>query len=214
MRTTKLVLLFAFVVFGVLAATEPAPRYLEELRIGGGYGDAEDGGADFEKDGDIVTDGTLFSGAGVVDTSNAVLWLRATGSGNRSVYINPTSSDGGLVQVGLFRQDVTSGLRRFVIFPGDGSGTLNVSINAESGDLTTVGDGTFEGGDVTAGVDGDTRGVVTAWDGAGGNTPGVVKLGSPGGNIFYLFVDDSGRLRINNAMPASSTDGVVVGGQL
>jgi len=35
------------------------PRYLEELRIGGGYGDPVDGGADFEHDGDIHTDGEV-----------------------------------------------------------------------------------------------------------------------------------------------------------
>jgi len=35
------------------------PRYIEELRIGGGYGDSADGGADFEQDGDILTDGDL-----------------------------------------------------------------------------------------------------------------------------------------------------------
>ncbi len=35
------------------------PRYLEELRTGGGYGDSVDGGADFEADGDILTDGHI-----------------------------------------------------------------------------------------------------------------------------------------------------------
>ncbi len=33
------------------------PRYIEELRVGGGYGESVDGGADFEKDGGIYTDG-------------------------------------------------------------------------------------------------------------------------------------------------------------
>ena len=37
----------------------PNPRYLEELRVGGGYGDSVDGGADFEKNGDIRTNGDL-----------------------------------------------------------------------------------------------------------------------------------------------------------
>jgi hypothetical protein len=37
----------------------PNPRTLEELRIGGGYGDPADGGADFEKNGAIATDGGL-----------------------------------------------------------------------------------------------------------------------------------------------------------
>lgn len=40
-------------------AIGPNPRYVEELRIGGGAGDAVDGGADFEKNGDISTDGNV-----------------------------------------------------------------------------------------------------------------------------------------------------------
>ncbi len=36
-----------------------SPRYLEELAIGGGFGEAVDGGADFEKNGDISTDGSV-----------------------------------------------------------------------------------------------------------------------------------------------------------
>jgi hypothetical protein len=35
------------------------PRYLEELRIGGGYGSAPDGGADFDGAGNIAASGTL-----------------------------------------------------------------------------------------------------------------------------------------------------------
>jgi hypothetical protein len=35
------------------------PRYIEELRVGGGYGELVDGGADFEQDGDIYTDGDV-----------------------------------------------------------------------------------------------------------------------------------------------------------
>lgn len=35
------------------------PRYLEELRIGGGYGSAPDGGADFDQAGNIAANGGL-----------------------------------------------------------------------------------------------------------------------------------------------------------
>ena len=48
------------------------PRYLEELRIGGGYGDAADGGADFEKDGDVVTDGSVRASELVLGEGKAV----------------------------------------------------------------------------------------------------------------------------------------------
>ena len=47
------VVLVGAVVLGIGAN----PRYIEELRIGGGYGDPADGGADFEAAGDILTDG-------------------------------------------------------------------------------------------------------------------------------------------------------------
>lgn len=40
-------------------AIGPSPRYLEELSIGGGYGDSTDGGADFKKTGDISTNGNM-----------------------------------------------------------------------------------------------------------------------------------------------------------
>ena len=37
----------------------PHPRYLEELRIGGGYNSSPDGGADFDKAGNIAANGSL-----------------------------------------------------------------------------------------------------------------------------------------------------------
>lgn len=37
----------------------PHPRYLEELRIGGGYNSNPDGGADFDKAGNIAANGSL-----------------------------------------------------------------------------------------------------------------------------------------------------------
>ncbi|HOT50506.1 MAG TPA: hypothetical protein PLI07_05985, partial [Candidatus Hydrogenedentes bacterium] len=41
------------------------PRYLEELRIGGGYHEAADGGADFDKAGNISTDGSVVADGGL-----------------------------------------------------------------------------------------------------------------------------------------------------
>lgn len=40
----------------------PHPRYLEELRIGGGYNSSPDGGADFDKTGNIAANGSLSIG--------------------------------------------------------------------------------------------------------------------------------------------------------
>ena len=53
------------------------PRYIEELRIGGGWGDTVDGGADFEADGDILTDGTLSIGGAVAGVGDGSLTVKA-----------------------------------------------------------------------------------------------------------------------------------------
>jgi len=54
-----------------------APRYIEELRIGGGYGDSADGGTDFEQDGDILTDGSFSVGGTVSGAADSSLTIRA-----------------------------------------------------------------------------------------------------------------------------------------
>jgi hypothetical protein len=118
------------IVIGVCAlallAVGSNPHYLEELRIGGGYGEPVDGGADFDRAGNIVTDGSV----------------------------------------------------------------------------------TAEGGSVEAGRDSSVRGVMTGWDGSGGNAPGCLKLGSANGTVGYLFVsNDRAGLRIHSALPTSDTDG-------
>ena len=81
-------------ILGLLFAAAPNPRYLEELAIGGGFGDAADGGAIFERDGDILTDGKITAGATSVDAAslslphgtapttpvNGDLWTTTTGT--------------------------------------------------------------------------------------------------------------------------------------
>ena len=42
-----------------LPSIGPNPRFLEELRLGGGYGSSPDGGADFDKQGNAAFDGDL-----------------------------------------------------------------------------------------------------------------------------------------------------------
>ena len=43
--------------------------------------------------------------------------------------------------------------------------------------------------------------------------PAYIALRQANGNIAYLFVDNTGDLRIHNAIPTSDNDGNVVGGQ-
>ena len=60
MRDKLAIVWCALVLAGaVLLGIGANPRYIEELRTGGGYGDSVDGGADFEADGDILTDGEV-----------------------------------------------------------------------------------------------------------------------------------------------------------
>jgi hypothetical protein len=56
MRNRVVLIGLCIVLFTAIGA---APRYLEELRIGGGYGEPTDGGADFESNGDLLTNGDL-----------------------------------------------------------------------------------------------------------------------------------------------------------
>jgi len=91
----------------------------------------------------------------------------------------------------------------------------NVSINNDQiygsgGSLIMLGMDTIN---VNIGVDGVTRGTLTLWDGASGNTPGYIKIHSPNGTSWYLFVEDDGTVKVHNAVPAANTDGSAVGGQ-
>lgn len=68
-------------------------------------------------------------------------------------------------------------------------------------------------GKLVSGVDSTRRGLLTLWDGAGGNTPGCMKIHSPNGTAWYVFVEDDGTLKIHNALPTQNSDGTVVGAQ-
>jgi len=67
---------------------------------------------------------------------------------------------------------------------------------------------------IDIGTDGVDRGVLTLWDGAGENTPGYIKIGSPDGTIWYLFVEDDGTIKVHNAAPTQIADGSAVGDQI
>lgn len=105
----------------------------------------------------------------------------------------------------------------YIDSPADGSlGTIYTAAATHTlnvPNLKALGDAKFDGGDVDAGTDGANRGVYTAWDGAGGNAPGCVKLCSPNGTAWYVFVEDDGTLKVHSALPTANTDGSVVGAQ-
>jgi hypothetical protein len=66
---------------------------------------------------------------------------------------------------------------------------------------------------LTLGTNSATQGTLTLWDGAGGNTPGYIKIHSPNGTAWYLFVEDDGTVKVHNAAPTQNSDGSVVGTQ-
>jgi len=82
------------------------------------------------------------------------------------------------------------------------------------GDATSSGDYLASGGAITAGADGSERGILTTWDGSGGNTPGTWLTHSPDGTAYYLFVTDTGGLRYHTSLPTSNSDGTAVAGSM
>jgi hypothetical protein len=318
MRKTAVVM--ALCGLALIAAVGTNPRYLEELCIGGGLGDAADGGADFEADGDILTDGdivtkgdvsagedgasnhnvsvtagtgndaaldlfesdanhggaVLFDGGtdtlriGTRDGSASVVDALQIEQGSSNVAIagdvavnggDVTSSasiltlkpsGGGFVDVvggpgklRIFREaaadtsldfymwnaansskvfgeifcvvaDSTTGSEdgRFSLcLTENGTMRYNRFVVNSAGDGTFVGDVMVDGGSISVGVDTSVRGTLAAWDGAGGNAPGCIKLASPNGTVWYVFVEDDGTVKVNGTLPTQNSDGTSVGDQ-
>lgn len=69
MKKKHLVLLGALCV-ALIAAIGTAPRYIEELVIGGGYDDPVDGGTWLEKDGDVLASGSMTADGDVAAGGN------------------------------------------------------------------------------------------------------------------------------------------------
>jgi hypothetical protein len=69
------------------------------------------------------------------------------------------------------------------------------------------------GGALSVGTDGTLQGILELWDGASGNTPAYIKIHSPNGTAWYLFVEDDGTIKVHNAAPTQNSDGSVVGAQ-
>ena len=312
---------------GVLAIG-PNPRYLEELRIGGGFADPVDGGADLDKAGNISTDGSITVEGDLAvgkneaidhsvsvisgptndtridlydqDSNNGgVIWfdgdqdmLRigtrsassvptdaleiAKGSakvkllgdldvvGDLTVlpnqfYVNSSTSQIGMgitpvqklhlyspttnsVRIRLQNDDgfgdIATHENKIVFFGSDGAARFRIEtfVNksfqrivpnvdstwdfggvgerwaklwAVTGDFS--GDVDVFGGDLDVGSDGVTRGVVTAWDGGDGASPGVLRLASRNGTTYYLFTEDDGTIRVHTALPTLNSDGTALG---
>jgi len=80
-------------------------------------------------------------------------------------------------------------------------------------DATIGGDLLSVGGEFVAGVNSSVRGILTLWDGSGGNQPGYLILYSPNGTANYIFCEDDGTLKIHTSAPTQNSDGSEIGGQ-
>lgn len=81
------------------------------------------------------------------------------------------------------------------------------------GSMTVEGALDVSGGAATVGIAGTTRGVLALEDGAGGTAPGSLKLHSPNGTVWHVFVEDDGTVKVHSALPTQNADGSVIGAQ-
>jgi len=205
-------------------ATGANPRYVEELRIGGGFGDPIDGGADIDKSGNISADGDIVAGPKIGNFSFA-----AQTSWIGGVYVAPNKNIGTLSAIGnssarvLLEDYGGTANQRILEIQVDGAAsswgrrtdagttTSMLSFNHANDKASFAGDVAVAGGDIDAGAAGGMRGVVAVWNGSGGNAPGCIKLASPNGTVWYLFIEDDGTLKVHSALPTQNADGAVVG---
>jgi len=220
----------------LVLAIGASPRYLEELCIGGGLGDAADGGADFDQAGNIATDGSvtcnglavesgeLTAGTGEFSELAARQILEAgeedTTAGALHVYGGSGSDSGALYFYTPADYDGTvdywqlnSGLLGVLQLSGFG-GTCDpgmiLQFSAPAGQFSLGYDAAVWGGEVEVGRDGvdAVQGTVTVYDNGIGTGPGCIKLYSCDGTAKYVFAaNDGSGLRISATAPAGNTSG-------
>ncbi len=219
-----------------LLAIGASPRYLEELRIGGGLGDAVDGGADLDKAGNIRTDGevecdgvTVNGGEVAAETGEysqlAGRDLLEAGqddvtSGNLHVYGGSDSAAGAIYLHAPHAYDtavdywkLSGGLFGTLQIAGSG-GTYNpgtiLQFSAATGTLAAAYDLVVWSGKIEAGRTGieATQGIITAYNSNSGTGPGCVTFYSCDGTPSYVFASNDGSgLRISPSLPSSNTSG-------
>lgn len=87
------------------------------------------------------------------------------------------------------------------------------SVNGSVSQDLTIGDDLSVADQISIGTTGVTRATILMTSGAGGNTPAYIRLCSPNGTNWWLFVEDDGTLKVHTGPPAANTDGTVVGSQ-
>lgn len=105
---------------------------------------------------------------------------------------------------GLYVGGMTAGsTSNYAIYTNSGKVRLGDNVECTAA-------GAFQGG-LESGKDGVYRGLVTAWDGSGGNYPGCLRLGSGDGTLWYVFSDNEGQLRVSSSAPVAADAGQPVG---
>ena len=107
-----------------LPSVGSAPRYIEEIKIGGGYGSSPDGGVDVDKAGNMAADGDLTVG-GTVDVKGGTI-VNSTGVFNigAGALINHTFTSGDVnVTLIPFDQSVSEDVCCTVALPADYDGS-------------------------------------------------------------------------------------------
>lgn len=124
MRKTGLVILLLLLI-GAIGAN---PRYLEDLKIGGGYGDTANGGADHGYDGSIYTNGPILTDDSFKSLDNVKTYF-GTDNDFDLRYVSADGklkiTDGTNVLLSVIDEGTTGGL------------TLTGAIAAASGSFTT-----------------------------------------------------------------------------
>ncbi|MCP4640209.1 MAG: hypothetical protein GY851_07245 [bacterium] len=228
MRKTTWICL-ALTAATAMGAWGAPPRYIEALRVGGGAGDSDDGGADLESNGDIRTDGDaqvggeltcdggqLSLGGTVSDrtllsihegTGGSSLGIthRGANSANAFIRIAPEVPDSlGSQIIELLRTDQASSYHDVRIYAD--YATMTHYFDGKAGNAWHLGDLQAKGGDLEVGMDGAVRGVLTLWDGAS-SSAGCLRMHALNGTGRYVFATQQGHLRITDALPASDDAG-------
>ena len=162
-----------------------APRHVERMRIGGGFGERSDGGADIEADGTIRTDGDV-----------TVRGILSVGTSPQAL----TNADGEIDGARIQAQSISAS-------------RLNPQDDYTVESLAVSGNVTVRGGNVECGISGAQRGMVVVYHGSGNSAAGCIRLHSFNGSSWYLFVDNDGVLRIHNTLPTAANQGTIVGSQ-
>jgi len=111
----------------VVGAVGSHPHYLEELRIGGGYGEPVDGGCDLDRAGNATTDGSV--NCGELRSRGGLLTLGVDGAARGIM----TAYAGAAAAPGCLRLGSTSGEDYYLFASNDGRG-LRISSTLPASD--------------------------------------------------------------------------------